>query len=220
MAYDYFPRKEAEFYGWVSVFFTYMAANIARFGISSSLLFPLISLRDDFFAKFTVAITVSTRTKSTVLDKNIALNVLKDALRVFIREYLTYNHLVTNSDRENLGLPVRKTVRTPVSVPTIYPSCTVDTSIIRVLVVNFFDSVTKKRAKPPGVHGAEIKYKISDTPIVNPDDMVHSAFDTRSPFRLVFRGEDRGKTVWLCLRWQNTRGGKGPWAEVVSAVIP
>jgi hypothetical protein len=26
--------------------------------------------------------------------------------------------------------------------------------------------------------------------------------------------------VWLCLRRENTRGEKGPWSEVISAIVP
>jgi hypothetical protein len=31
---------------------------------------------------------------------------------------------------------------------------------------------------------------------------------------------DRGKTVYFCLCWENNRGEKGPWSEIVFAVIP
>jgi hypothetical protein len=80
--------------------------------------------------------------------------------------------------------------------------------------------MSEGRAKPFGVHGAEIKWGFSETEVINPDDLPHSAFDTRSPFRIEFRGEDRGKTVRFCLRWENTRGVKGPWSEIVSAIVP
>jgi hypothetical protein len=30
----------------------------------------------------------------------------------------------------------------------------------------------------------------------------------------------RGKTVYFALRWENTRGEKGPWSEIMSAIIP
>jgi hypothetical protein len=217
---DFLPRKEAEFYRWVVVFFTYLVANLTRFGLSSTIISPLQSLRDDFMTKYTAATTPSTRTKATVLAKNNAMKVLKEALRAFIREYLTFNHLVTDVDRDNLGLPIHKTDRTPIPVPTTYPWFTVDSSIIRVLVIYFRSAKGGILAKPFGVHGAEIKWGISDTPIINPEDLPHSSFDTRSPFRLEFSGEERGRTVWFCLRWENTKGEKGPWSEIVSAIIP
>jgi hypothetical protein len=37
---------------------------------------------------------------------------------------------------------------------------------------------------------------------------------------LEFEEEARGKTVWFCLRWENTRGEKGPWSEFLNAIVP
>jgi hypothetical protein len=217
---DFLPRKEADFYAWVVTFFSYLIVNLQRFGIAESVIAPLVSLRDDFEAKYATALAPATRTKAAVLAKNNAIKVLKEALRAFIREYLTFNHLVTDEDRDNLGLRVHKKSRKPVPDPTTYPIFTIDSSIIRVLLIVFRDAMSEGRAKPFGVHGAEIKWGFSETAIINPDDLPYSAFDTRSPFRFEFRGEDRGKTVWFCLRWENTRGVKGPWSEIVSAIVP
>lgn len=214
------PRKEADFYAWIVVFFAYLSKKLSRFGITSAVFAPLTSLRDDFMDKYAVAQAPSTRTKSTVLAKNMALIALREALRVFIKEYLSYNHRVTDVDRDNMGLPVYKTDRTPAPDPKTYPMFTVDSSMIRMLGIDFRDMGSENRAKPFGVHGAEIKWGISDTPVIDPDELPHSAFDTRSPFQIEFKGEERGQTVWFCLRWENTRGVKGPWSEIVSAVVP
>ncbi|MDR0728658.1 MAG: hypothetical protein LBF19_00825, partial [Prevotellaceae bacterium] len=76
------------------------------------------------------------------------------------------------------------------------------------------------RAKPAGVHGAEIAWAILDTP---PDDwgaLTHSSFDTHTPFRLSFPGDDRGKTLYFALRWENTTGEKGLWSDIQSVIIP
>jgi hypothetical protein len=32
--------------------------------------------------------------------------------------------------------------------------------------------------------------------------------------------EDRGKKLYFALRWENTRGEKGPWSEIHSTIIP
>jgi hypothetical protein len=217
---DFLPRKEAEFYAWVATFFGYLVVNLQRFGIADSVIAPLISLRDDFTAKYAAALAPATRTKASVLAKNSATGALKKALRAFIREYLTYNHLVTDEDRDNLGLPVHKTGHTPLPVPLTYPVFTVDSSTLRFLGIDFRDAGSEGHAKPFGVHGAEIRWGFSETQVIEPDDLPHSAFDTRTPFRLEFKGEERGRIVWFCLRWENMRGEKGPWSEIVSAIVP
>jgi hypothetical protein len=78
----------------------------------------------------------------------------------------------------------------------------------------------KSKAKPAGQHGAEIRWAISDTPVVDVAALARSSFDTRTPFTLEFQGHERGQTVYFCLCWENTRGEKGPWSEIQSAIIP
>ncbi|MDR1408306.1 MAG: hypothetical protein LBJ23_09720 [Tannerella sp.] len=216
---DFMPRREADFYAWEVILFDYLTVNLKRFGISDDVITPLVSLKGDFEKKYADAQAPATRTKTAVLAKNKAMKALKDAMRVFIHEYLTYNHLVTDVDRDNMGLPIHKSGRTPQPAPSDYPVFTVDSSMIRFLAI-LFRNADGKRAKPFGVHGAEIKWGFSETPVVNPDELPYSAFDTRSPFHLEFKGEDRGRTVWFCLRWENMKGEKGPWSEIVSAIVP
>jgi hypothetical protein len=43
---------------------------------------------------------------------------------------------------------------------------------------------------------------------------------TRTSLTLEFDEPDRGKTVYFCLRWENTRGQKGPWSPIQKAIIP
>ena len=91
--------------------------------------------------------------------------------------------------------------------------------MIRRLTIHFRDSESTSAAKPKGVHGAEIKWLIADEkPHV--EDLQNSSFDTRTPYTLEFSDAQRGKTVWLSLRWENTRGEKGPWCEMISAIVP
>jgi hypothetical protein len=118
-------------------------------------------------------------------------------------------------------LPVHKTTRTPAPVALTYPAYEIDRGTLLRLIIHFFDQGKEKtKAKPPGQHGAEIRWMISEVPVVDANELVHSSFDTHTPFTLEFGGHDRGKMVYFALRWENTRGQKGPWSEILSAVIP
>jgi hypothetical protein len=75
-------------------------------------------------------------------------------------------------------------------------------------------------AKPYGVRGAEIRWAILPAPPTSQDDLVHSEFDTRTPYIFQFDIPQAGKTLYVCARWENTTGQKGPWSEIVSAIIP
>ena len=118
-------------------------------------------------------------------------------------------------------MPIHKTTHTPAPIADTYPDYDVNTGTIRRLTVHFYDQGQKKsKAKPEGQHGAEIRWAILGSPPTKIDDLVHSSFDTRTPFTLQFDEDQRGKTVYFCLCWENTRGEKGPWSEIVSAIIP
>ena len=121
----------------------------------------------------------------------------------------------------HMGFPARGTsTGEPSPVATEPPTVNVILDRVRTIVIEFGNAATGKKGKPRGQHGPECKYVISDHPITNLDDLIHSTFDTNSPLVLEFREEDRGKTVYFALRWENTRGEKGPFSVIFSAMIP
>jgi hypothetical protein len=65
-----------------------------------------------------------------------------------------------------------------------------------------------------------ISWGITDTPPQHPDELIHHAMASRTPFALQFEEEDRGKTIHITAAWQNERGIRGQWAEYKTAVIP
>jgi hypothetical protein len=196
-------------------------------GVAQRISFPdanrkaLEALHTTFNTKYSIAVAPATRTKASIEEKTEVRNAFEKQLRQNIREYLTNNHLLTDADRDNLGLPIHKNSRTPSPVAKTYPEFNVNSGTIRRLTIHFFDQGNvKSKAIPVGQHGAEIRWAILDTPPVDVKDLVHSSFNTRTPFTLEFEEHERGKTAYFCLCWENTRGEKGPWSEIVSAIIP
>ena len=160
-----------------------------------------------------------TRTPLITFEKNEARKALEKDLRMLVRN-LQSNPKVTADNLRSLGIALPNANRTPAPVPTNYPDFTTDSSMIRRLTVHFRDHDSTNNAKPKGVHGAEIRWAIRDTAPAGVKELGNSAFDTRTPFTLEFDDTERGKTVYFCLRWENTRSEKGPWSEIVSAIVP
>jgi hypothetical protein len=221
MSTDYLPAKDRDFLQWIINFLNYLFRSLTRFNVPNAVYDDMVEKRGDYQQKLDIAEDPTTRTKLTVQAKNTAKNVLKKTARLVVKEYLTFNHAVTDEDRDGLGIPIRKTTRTPSQVATTYPDFDIDSGTIRRLIIHFFDQGQKKsKAKPAGQHGAEIRWIISDVPVVDVEVLIHSSFDTHTPFTLEFQGHERGKTVYFCLCWENTRGEKGPWSEIQNAIIP
>ncbi|MDR3247071.1 MAG: hypothetical protein LBT50_11660 [Prevotellaceae bacterium] len=217
---DYVPRKDADFALWVVAFYDYLNNNAFRFNIPPEVVPALSLLLVVWQDKYSIAEHVDTRTKTAVIGKDAARKALETSVREVVKEYLTANHLVTDEDRTSMGLPIHKSTRTPAIIPADAPEGTVVTGPVRCISIHFRKAGSKSNAKPAHVYGAELKYVIADAKPVDMNEFTNSVIDTASPVNLTFKEEERGKTVYFCLCWVNTRGEKGPYSGIESAIIP
>jgi hypothetical protein len=217
---DFIPTQDALFDKWQKNLMQRVIGFMPLWDIPQQAYDALTPLQTEWDVRYAAAVNPDDRTRAQVTAKTEARKVFETTLRSFIKAYITYNPKPTDAEREVMGLPVHKTTRTPVPPPAGYPGFKIDSSVIRRLSILFYDDANEHRAKPEGVHGAEIRWDFSDVPVVNPGKLVQSGFDTASPYTIEFAGEDRGRTVYIALRWENTRGEKGPWSEIVSAIVP
>ena len=212
------PRRDQDFNVWQATITETAIANAETWLLDSKWIEEiLIPAREEWnraWAEYevpanrTIIFTANKRSARTEYEK--ALMILAANLRI--------NTKVTDTDRISIGIHIRDKTYTRVSVPSTCPALTVDSSIPQRLTVSFRDSESNSQAKPKGVHGIEIKWLISDTkPLIK--ELTNTTFDTRTPHTLIFSDEQRAKTVWICSRWENTRGEKGPWGTIVNAII-
>jgi hypothetical protein len=216
---DYIPRRDVKFFEWVSGFYDYAAAHYLPWNVPDpqSTLGPLV---ESFQTAYEAALSED-HSSVDVAEKNDTRKALEKKVRAYVREFLINNSLVTDKDRREMGLPIHKTTRTPVPVPETYPVLEIDTGTPRRLAISYYDSESKKRGKPYGVHGAEVRWARLDRQPENVEELINSSFSTRSPLILDFEGHDRGKRVFLCARWEISRNGeKGPFGTIVEVFIP
>jgi hypothetical protein len=217
---DYVPTKDGELLVWVKNLFTDVELNAMRWGVNPSSWMhinpPLIMTYDVALAK---ALNPN-RGTADVLEKNEARDILKTAVRKYVKEFLEYNSLISDDDRKRMGLPVHDPNPTPVPDPDTIPEAAVKVIAPGALELHVIDSKSGKKAKPAGVHGFEVGWVISDTPPTKREQLMHSSFSTKTPLRMVFDIDDRGKTLYFSLRWENTRGVKGLWSEIINTIVP
>jgi hypothetical protein len=145
-----------------------------------------------------------------------------DHFTVLYKSMLKDNFLVTNEDLSSMDLPMRGGDKPhPSPVATVSPGVEIDLTVIRCVKVRFFDHDSEfKRGKPEGQHGVEIMWSVSDKPLFEIKQLEHSSFDTNSPYVFEFDDDQRGQNLTMALRWENTRGQKGPWSPIFSTIIP
>jgi hypothetical protein len=162
----------------------------------------------------------ATRNPSITFAKNEQRKAYEKLLRLLVKNLQSNIH-VTPDDLRAMGIAVPSPGKTHAPVADKAPDVDVDTSTIGRLTIHFFEKGSRhKKGKPAGQHGAEIRWTFGEAPPTRWDELIHSEIDTNSPFTLVFENDQRGKTVYFALRWENTRGEKGPWSEIQSAIIP
>lgn len=216
---DYVPTKDATFAAWVKSLLIYLQAHLSAFNIQDSVFQPLLVLNSAWEVAYTKALAPN-RGPVDIADKNRAREALEKALRNFIKAFLLYSPFVSDSDRDEMQLPVHDLKPTPVPPPVSFPEYSIDTSIPNQLTVHFWDEATKQRRKPKGVHGVEIRWELREEAPAKAEDLFNSSFATRTPSTFVFTGDKQGQRVFFCLRWENGKGEKGPWGALVSAVVP
>ncbi|MDR1746891.1 MAG: hypothetical protein LBR49_06425 [Tannerella sp.] len=218
---DFIPYKDADLETWATNFITRLSQNAAAWDIPNTILAPLSALNTAWKQKYSLAEAPATRTPVAVEAKNEAGRALRQALRSTVNEYVRYNHFIPDTGRLELQLPLPKRGRTPSPDPTTHPRAQIKPVEPLQIVISFYDDESESRAKPAGVHGVEMKWGFGDDrPPADADELTNSVFDTHTPLTLTFRGADRGRRVYFFLRWENTRGVKGPWSMVYSAVVP
>jgi hypothetical protein len=126
---------------------------------------------------------------------------------------------MTDADRRAIGLPVRDRRPAPTPQPKTRTEMDIDFAEIAQHTLRVRDSESKNPGKPPRIIGFEIWRQVgkNTAPLFEEMHLVELAI--RSPHTLEYASADRGKTVWYATRWVNTRGEKGPWSEIISAII-
>jgi hypothetical protein len=210
---NYIPTKDVVFLQWSGNFTRHLELIAPRIRFPEEILKELLTLNSDFDQKYFLSQAPETRTPVSVSAKNTARKKLEQKIRSSVNEYLVYNHLVTNEDRLSLGLHVRDNKPTLSPISNVAPSIVVNAPSVGVIEFQIIS------AKPRGQYGAEFSWIISDETPIDWGELINSSFCTQSSLRLVFEGQERGKTIYFAVRWVNTRGKKGVWSEIRSVII-
>jgi hypothetical protein len=153
-----------------------------------------------------------TRSKIDVMNRNVAIKGAHGVFRRAINICVANNLAATQADYAALNVPQRGR-HTVLPVPTTYPIVKTDCNTIRRVIIDF-------RGKQRGILGIIIRYGIVDAPPTSVEKLPNSALASTSPYTLAFTEAQRGKRVYFCLAWQNTKGQLGPWSEFLSAIVP
>jgi hypothetical protein len=215
---DYIPRSDSELVAWSANFTAKVAAGATAWSIPAEEVARLQKLNTDFAALHAQADSPD-KTKVIVAKKDSARKTLVDKIRE-MANFRLKNPIITDDERISLGLHVHDTTPSSIGVPVHPPELDLEVIDFGLIKVHFYDKESGNKARPYGMSGAVIAYGVLDTPPENESPLNESVLATRNPHVLSFHMQERGKTVYVSICWQNEKGEKGPWSKIQSTIIP
>lgn len=223
MSQPYIPPTDSGFDTWLTNFSTLLTAAPATYGLTAPDATAVAAERTAYHAAYVAATDPGTRTSVTIAAKDSAKVSALAVVRPFAVS-ISLNSGVTDEDKTDIGVTVRKTVPTPVPPPTTTPALVLIAGVPQAHQLRYYDTSTPTtKAKPAGAVGIEIWRAIGTSPAVDPAQASYYTTWTKSPNVSQFLAPDVGKTCTYFARWV-TRGGPGgsvqvgPWSA--SLVLP
>ena len=220
---DYIPRPLAQFNEWYANLINYIkqvtfTQENPWTHIPAQEGNAFVAAFDAWTAAYTP--TLGPHTPGQRVARDEARRTAERLIRPFVQRYLMWPP-VTDEDRTNMRLPVRDTIRTDHTTVTEKVAATLGPGNIREVVIHFWIEGADHRAKPDGYDGAVLIYAVAEAPLTRIEDLSGGhTMASRTPHTLVFTDDQRGKIVSVALCWQNERGIRGEWGEILSTVIP
>jgi hypothetical protein len=158
------------------------------------------------------------RTKLLTAEKHNARKNYEPVLHQLI-DGLRSNPAVTEQNLRAMGIYNEPHGNRPLPPTDKYVEFDIEHRYRR-LVIHFRTQGADDKAKPYGVHEAEIRWDICNVQPESELDLKNVDTLTRSPLTLDFTEEERGKVVYLYGRWNMRNSSHGPWNQQTYAVIP
>lgn len=219
MANDYIPKGDSQALAWLQNFSTLITADPTAYGLAAPDGVAMAAVVATYATAYAAAVADVSRGKSTVTAKNTArANAVFKARQLAV--IIQANPSVTNVQKSDLGLTIRKTEKTPIPTPTSTVILTYIATTYLEHTFQFADQNSPSSKKRPyGAIAAQVSVwivPIGQTPTGAPSQVLAV---TRNPFSVKFTSGDIGKMAWYSARWITGKGLLGPASNLASFAI-
>jgi len=154
-----------------------------------------------------------------IAQANEVSRALGNQMRRLHRRFLSLDFV--DSDWISLDLDPRDNSRTTHFEVKELVRASLRPGAIREVIIDFQIEGADHKAKPEGYDGAVVMWVVGGAPAMDLAELIGGhEMASRTPYSLHFTDADRGKVVSVALCWQNERGIRGQWTEILSTVIP
>lgn len=172
---------------------------------------------DAFLAAYAVYLGVDNSANRTA--KNVTKRAAMTAMQNFANSSIRFNPFMTEAARQEFGIAPRNAA-TPQPSPESAPTVVVETTLVRYQHrVKALNPDTGKTAKPAGVHGIRVVWKVGGDRPSGCDAMEQGLCSRKTVVAISHREIHFGKMVWFAARYENAKGEFGPWSEMVETYV-
>ena len=215
----YIPSNDGQFSDWAENLYAEAVKGFTKWMIAAPELFLETPL--EAFQTKLAKLADPNHGKIDKTEKDVARRVLEKACRDYVQGFLARNPLVTDLDRERLGITIYDTIPTTIAEPTgqadakiTYPGRTQ-----LMLHIQHVDGTYDRKTN----YGCRVyfsAYAPGETPPASGKDLRESKFTRQKKMLFTFQPGDSGKTAYFAIRYENSKGSTGPWGPMFSAIIP
>ena len=214
---DFLPTRESELVTFADRFAGVIEKDPTVYRLSDEEVVALKSAVTEWDSDYAADVAARDAARAARQAKQMAREDVTELIRNVARR-IQADSSISNAARAELGLPIHKTSRTPVSVPTSAPVGRIE--VEGPLQHRLIFSGETHRGKPAGVMACRVLVAVGDKAPENPSDYRFVTQTGRSPYRVTFDETDSCKLAHYVLQWVNTREELGPMSSPITATVP
>lgn len=220
---DWLPTRDTSILPFALNLSGRVSAEPGAFGFSVAEAAALAGDVAAYQAALAVALTPSTRTKTSVAGKDQLKGRLVATLRAAARR-IRADPRVSSTQRTDLGLPIYPAGRRPVPPPATPPTLNLLVSAPLTQIVRIADLADpSKRGRPAGAFAAQVYAWVAPSPGNTPppdlEQWRNQGVAKKNTFAVHFGQTDVGRQAFVVARWFNAKGQYGPVSASISAVV-
>ena len=222
MTMDYIPHEQSVFFNWQDNLLNVIVAESVGWGILPADLIALQGLQTIYVDAYHVGSKEQklTRTAGQAQALRTAQENYIDGIRNFNSQWISRNPLVTDAQKVDLGVTVRDTEPTRIDAAGFAPQLVVDKISVGVHTLRFSNPEDPHSKKMPTGHKIILRTAVGTADI--PDSEIPwsgSETVTRFLHDVSYTSADKGKTAYYNACYESTHGERGPWSDIIDAIV-
>lgn len=219
---DWVPKPDNEFFDFEDTLVAGVAAKIVPWNIDPLKFTPVQTEKGVYDPLYNKIRNKATRNSTDITNHRIERKVYEKLIRTFAKENLFYNSLMTDADRQSIGIPPRDTIASP--RPAIDTEPSVKIKFMSGARAVFECRVEADQTRPsmhPDADEIEVVYQIGGTQPVDPESCPKTNLSKKARFTILAGIANAGKKFFCYVRWRNSSEPQksSPWSLIIQGTI-